>query len=210
MKIKSPVSAVYLAVPGFENSVRFPDIYQMLVTHFEPFPDLETPRLLLGKITPEDGPAILGLRSSESVMKYIDRERSRDLADAIKLIQRMNTALDSNESITWRISLRSNPAQLIGTIGYYNLLAEHFRAEVGYMLHPDHWKKGIMKEALRAAIDYGFNKMRLHSIAADINPENKASAALLLSTGFVKEASFKENFFFDGRFRDTEIYSLLQ
>jgi len=77
------------------------------------------------------------------------------------------------------------------------------------MLDPDFWGKGIMKEALLAAIDFGFNQMNLHSIEAHINPDNTASGMLLEKVGFVREAYFKEDFFFRGEFIDTAIYSLL-
>jgi len=52
--------------------------------------------------------------------------------------------------------------------------------------------------------------MNLHSIEANINPGNQASAMLLESTGFVKEAYFKEDYFFNGSFHDTIIYSRLK
>lgn len=66
-----------------------------------------------------------------------------------------------------------------------------------------------MKEALNAVIDYAFTTMNLHSIEANINPDNTASGALLESGGFVKEAHHKENFYFDGVFYDSIIYSKL-
>ncbi|MEO6722681.1 MAG: GNAT family protein, partial [Ferruginibacter sp.] len=65
-------------------------------------------------------------------------------------------------------------------------------------------------EALFKVIDAGFELLKLHSIEAHINPANIASANILLSVGFVREARFKENFFYNGTFRDTEIYSRLQ
>jgi ribosomal-protein-alanine N-acetyltransferase len=51
--------------------------------------------------------------------------------------------------------------------------------------------------------------MKLHSVEANVNPGNIASASLLKKHGFVKEAYFKENYFFNGNFHDSEIYSLL-
>ena len=87
---------------------------------------------------------------------------------------------------------------------------EHYRAEIGYVLNPAFWKKGIMKEAILAVLGYGFDVMHLHSIEANINPGNAASAGVLEATGFIKEAYFKEDFFFDGTFRDTIIYSRLK
>jgi len=46
-------------------------------------------------------------------------------------------------------------------------------------------------------------------LEANINPANENSRRLLLSLGFVKEAYFKENYFYNGEYLDSEIYSLL-
>ena len=66
-----------------------------------------------------------------------------------------------------------------------------------------------MKEALLAVINFGFTEMKLHSIEAHINPENTASGSILEKSGFIREAYFKEDFFFGGKFIDTAVYSLL-
>ena len=67
---------------------------------------------------------------------------------------------------------------------------EHYRAEIGYALHPAFWKKGIMKEAILAVVDYGFNKMHLHSIEANINADNIASAGYSGSNRLYKGSAF--------------------
>ena len=182
----------------------------MLHTNFSPFPEIETQRLLLRRITKDDIPEIFILRSNDNVMKYIDRPRALSLDDATIFFEKINEGIETNDGITWGITLKENPKVLIGSIGYWRLMKEHYRAEIGYMLHPDFWQKGIMKEALTCLIDYAFTSMNLHSIEANLNSGNMASAKLLEATGFVKEAHFKEDFFFDGSFRDTIIYSRLQ
>jgi ribosomal-protein-alanine N-acetyltransferase len=182
---------------------------KMLQPNFSPFPEIKTERLFLRKMTKKDAAEILALRSNENVMEHIDRERTKSIKDAEIFIDRITASLESNNGIMWGITLKENPGTIIGNIGYWRLIKEHYRAEVGYMLHPSFWKKGIMKEALKEIIVYGFNNMNLHSIEANINPDNKASAALLESTGFIKEAYFREDFFFNGIFGDTVIYSIL-
>jgi [ribosomal protein S5]-alanine N-acetyltransferase len=80
---------------------------------------------------------------------------------------------------------------------------------LGYVLHTAHQGKGIMAEALGAVLHYGFHTMKLHSAEANVNPENAASIRVLERQGFVREAYFRENYLFRGRFIDTAIYSLL-
>ena len=182
----------------------------MLCPNFSPFPEIQTERLLLRMMTTNDAEEILYLRSNDDVMKYIDRERTKSIEDAKSFLDKIDASLNSNNGIMWGITLKENPGKLIGNIGYWRLIKEHYRAEVGYMLHPSFWKKGIMKEALLRVIDFAFDEMNLHSIEANINPGNAASAMLLESTGFIKEAYFKEDFFFNGAFHDTIIYSRLK
>lgn len=181
----------------------------MLTPDFSPFPDIQTERLLLRRMTKKDAPEIFHLRSNEDVMKYIDREKTKSISDAELFIDKINISVDNNNGIMWGITSKESPGKLMGNIGYWRLIKENYRAEIGYMLDPLYWKKGFMKEALSTVIDFGFNSMKLHSIEAHINPANKASAALLESAGFVKEAYFKEDYFFKGAFHDTIIYSRL-
>ncbi len=182
----------------------------MLELNFSSFPEIQTNRLFLRRMDEEDLAEIFFLRSNEEAMKYIDRPRAVTLKDAENHLNLINESINNNEAISWAIALKENPAKLIGNIGYWRMKKEHYRAELGYMLHPGFWRKGIMKEAIIAVLDYGFNTMNLHSVEANINAENDASAAILEATGFIKEAHFKEDFFFDGIFRDTIIYSKLK
>lgn len=181
----------------------------MLEINLFPFPEIRTARLLLRRVIKTDAREILSMRSDDMVMQYIDREKAKTIEDAEAWIQIVDDALDANTGINWAITLLDEPQTLIGNISFWRIIKQHHRAEVGYMLAPAYWGKGITKEALLAVIDHGFNTMQLHSIEAHINPGNAASAALLESTGFVKEAYFKEDYYFRGTFIDTAIYSLL-
>ncbi|MGZ4038931.1 MAG: GNAT family N-acetyltransferase [Bacteroidia bacterium] len=176
--------------------------------NFNPFPVIETERLLLREITLADAPDFFLLRSDKETMKYIGKPLHQTVADTEALIQIIIDRVKTNAAINWGISLKEDP-KFLGSISYHDITKEHFRAEVGYMLHPSYRKKGITNEALKAVLDFGFAKLKLHSIEAKINPSNTASANLLKKHGFVKEAYFKQNYFFEGSFQDTEIYSLL-
>ena len=181
----------------------------MLETNFSPFTEIHTERLLLRCIKNTDAPEILSLRSNELVMQYVDRERPKNIEEAEAWIEMVLESLKNNDGIMWAICLKEDPGKLIGNIGYWRLVKKHYRAEIGYMLQPGHWNKGIMKEALLAVIDFGFRSIKLHSIEAHINPENVVSGILLEKTGFTREAYFKEDFYFRDRFIDSAVYSLL-
>jgi ribosomal-protein-alanine N-acetyltransferase len=142
-------------------------------------------------------------------MRYIDKASAETIDDAYEFIQKINDQQKNNDAVTWAITIKGETI-LLGTICFWNILKEHYRAEIGYVLHPDYWGKGIMQEAFSEVVNYGFKVMNLHSIEANINPHNTASIKLLEKNKFVREAYYKENYFFNGKFLDTAIYSLLK
>ena len=181
----------------------------MLDINFSPFPNLETKRLSLRQVKANDADAILSLRSNDEVMKYIPRPYLKTKEDALELIVMFDDKIESGIGINWGIYFLEEPEKLLGIIGYYRMKPEHYRAEVGYMLFPEYNGKGIVSEALQKVIEYGFNEMKLHSIEAVLDPKNKGSEKVLIKNGFVKEAHLIENEYYEGRFLDTLIYSLL-
>ena len=140
-------------------------------------------------------------------MAYIDRPLHKTLEDTQQLLQSIDELYSTCDGINWGITLKDD-TKLIGTIGYYRMKKEYFRIEIGYLLHPDHWRKGIMTEAMNAVIDYGFTKMKAHTIIADINPNNEGSRVILEKIGFVREAYFKDSYYINGKFEDAAIYTL--
>ena len=180
----------------------------MLEVNFNPFPVLYTDRLILRRFTHDDTNELFLLRSNEDVMRYVNRLRPKSNEDITQLIDKMTGMVDNNDGIPWAVTLK-NETKLIGHVSFHVLKKEHFRAEVGYMLHPDFFRKGIMSEALRAVLDYGFKTMGLHSVEAIVNPENIASINLLERNNFIREAYFKEDFYWQGKFLDSAIYSLI-
>jgi ribosomal-protein-alanine N-acetyltransferase len=180
----------------------------MLDINFTPFPNLETDRLQLRRVVIGDVNEIFALRSNVETMKYIPRPLAKTKEEALAHIAMIDEKIENNEGINWAITLKDNP-KLIGIIGHYRIKPEHFRAEIGYMLLLEYHRKGIITEAIKVTVNYGFEIMKLHSIEAIIDPENFASEKVLQKSGFVKEAHLKENEYYEGRFLDTVIYSIL-
>ena len=180
----------------------------MLNTNFTPFPTLTTERLVLRQITKDDVNETFILRSDEEVMRYINRPKAKSVVEAMRFIEMITAAWANNESIYWAISLKNDP-KLIGSICIWQIEQENYRAEIGYTLLPAYHRKGIMNEAMKAALDYGFNTMNLHSVEANVNPENLGSIKVLEKNNFIREGYFRENYFFEGKFLDSAVYSLV-
>ncbi|MFM2231278.1 MAG: hypothetical protein RL607_2536 [Bacteroidota bacterium] len=176
---------------------------------FTPFPVLTTSRLVLRRVRESDWPELLALRGDPEVMRYIPRPLVTTPEQAREHFTMIDTKIEENLGINWAIT-RHGEDKLLGVLGHYRLQPENFRSEIGYMLLPEAQGQGIVPEAVTAILKYGFEHMQLHSVEAVIDPENGASEKVVQKLGFVKEAHILENEYFDGRFWDTVIYSLLK
>ncbi len=180
----------------------------MLQPNFSPFPTIATERLLLREITTADANEVFFLRSDAGLLTYLDKAPEKSVDETIAFLSIIKKNLEDNDGILWGITLKGSNI-VIGTICYWRMQKQHYRAEIGYVLHRAQQGKGIMGEAIKAVIKYGFETMKLHSIEANVNPANTSSMKLLEKNGFIKEAYFKENYFYNGKFIDSVIYSLL-
>ena len=175
---------------------------------FSFFPELETERLLLRKITKDDVQEVFEIRSNPITMQFIDRPIAKTIDDALNLIKVFDEVFEKQDGVAWAITFKEEK-KLIGTIGFWKMDKPNFRAEIGYILNQTFHRKGIMNEALKVVIDFGFQQINLHSIEAVTKPTNTASNEILLKNGFLQEGYFRENYFFEGKFYDKKVFSLI-
>ncbi|MCR9290435.1 MAG: GNAT family N-acetyltransferase [Bacteroidetes bacterium] len=176
---------------------------------FNSFPVLTTERLVLRAYKSSDAGSLWELRNDHQVMEYLDSVRPKEIKDALKMIEDIHLSFRLKTGINWAITEKGSD-RMIGYFGYWRLVKEHCRAEIGYLLHPDYWRKGIMTEAMSPTLKFGFSQFHLHSIEANVNLENDRSKGILEKFGFQKEAHFRENYYHDGEFLDSIIYCLLE
>lgn len=177
--------------------------------YFDDFPEIKTERLLLRKLSLADAADLQSIRSDEKVMKYMDSERHHSLQFSENFIAENLKTYEERNGIFWAVIERSS-GRFIGDFAFWKIDKKNSRAEIGYTLSPEFWGQGYMKEAMIRILLFGFNDLNLHSFEANINPENENSRKLLEKLGFKKEAYFRENYYFNGKFLDSEIFCLLK
>jgi ribosomal-protein-alanine N-acetyltransferase len=175
---------------------------------FAKFPTLTTERLVLRELREEDLEAGFRMFSNPEVMRYIGKPLHKSIEEAREFLERNRSQFALRDGVRWAITRRGDDT-MIGTCGHWRLMKEHHRAEIGYDLDAQYWGKGYMTEALRAILHFGFVEMELHSAEAQIDPDNQRSRNVLLRLGFRCDGRIRENFYFDGRYTDTDIFTLL-
>jgi ribosomal-protein-alanine N-acetyltransferase len=161
---------------------------------FDQFPVLETPRIRLRAFEMADKAPIFRIFSDPVVLLHLGRQPFLVEAEAAFLIATIHQAFQDKECIRWALENKEDGTYM-GSIGFWRILKEHRRSEIGYELSPDYWKKGYMHEALSRILRYGFEEMKLHSVEANVSPGNSGSEELLRRNGFIQEGYFKENFY---------------
>ena len=92
--------------------------------------------------------------------------------------------------------------RVVGKAGF------HVLPDVGYILHPDVWGRGLATEAVAAAIDHVFATTDLETLTADVDPDNAASIRLLERLGFVRTGSAERTWNVGGVWKDSLFYCL--
>jgi [ribosomal protein S5]-alanine N-acetyltransferase len=180
----------------------------MLQLQFKSFPLLQTARLRLREIVPQDASALYELRRHPEVISFLDREPDADLSVVQSLILSIRQSFDEGNGITWALELTDEPG-LIGTMGFWRIDHKNHRAEIGYMLSPSHWRKGLMSEAMKAILEFGFRQINFHTVMANTAVLNPGSHRLLLKHGFVQEAHHRQDWYHAGKYADSIIFGIV-
>ena len=161
--------------------------------NFTPFPILTTERLTLRQLSIDDQQNIFALRSDKEINKYLDRQISKTIEDAIDFINKINDNIEKNNSIYWAITL-TKTRTFVGTICLFDFSNEKNSCEIGYELMINFQGKGIMKEAAGKVIDYAFQTLQFQKIIAFTHNGNQSSTKLLKRFNFIKSIEAdKEN-----------------
>jgi ribosomal-protein-alanine N-acetyltransferase len=101
-------------------------------------------------------------------------------------------------------------AFLIARISFSQIVRGPFQScMLGYSIDRGHEGRGLMTEALRAALDWVFDELKLHRVQANHRPENERSARVLQRLGFVREGVARQYLFIDGAWRDHVLNALI-
>jgi ribosomal-protein-alanine N-acetyltransferase len=176
---------------------------------FAAFPVLSTERLVLRRLEPSDAADVFVFRGDAEVQMYND-EPLEDEAAALDFIGHLNADYDAQHNILWAMTLRGEN-RVLGLCGFGYWDRMHQRAAIGYDMARSHWGQGLAIEAVRAALNFGFDRMQLNRVEAETVIDNTRSVRLLERLGFTREGSRREfTLEADGKFHDDVIYGLLR
>jgi len=176
---------------------------------FKQFPVIYTERLILRELVPADAEGVFAIRSDYDVTKYNIGAAYTGMNQAEKLIDGISEEYRMESAVRWGITLKEKNC-VIGMVGFNYWNRTDNRGSIGFDLAQSHWRKGIMREAVRAMLNFGFINMGLHRIEADASIYNEASIGLLTSLGFQHEGIQRDQYYEDGLYHDLVMMALLE
>lgn len=105
---------------------------------------------------------------------------------------------------------RVGDGAIIGSINLSQIFRGGFQnAYLGYYVGENYSSQGYMTEAIELILRYAFERLRLHRIEANVQPENTPSLALVRRAGFVKEGYSRRYLKVCGKWRDHERWAIV-
>jgi len=169
---------------------------------------IETPRLLLSGISPEQMAYIFENHPKAEIKRILGHRSERDYEKEAS--KHKNGYASYNRSFKLFLLTDKASGTIIGRCGIHNWNAEHRRAEVGYVMEDEQFKRqGLMTEALGTILEYGFSHLNLNRIEALVGAGNVPSLRLMEKFGFVREGILRQHYFASDTFEDSIIFSKL-
>ena len=159
---------------------------------------LKTERLILRAPLQSDLDDLFAIYSNPQVMAYWSTppHTNRDMTQ-----NHLDGMIASSGDVLTYFAIELN-GRVIGNAGM------HRGDEVGFLLHTDYWRQGIITEAMTAIIPYLFKVTNHAQLTADADPDNAASVALLTSLGFTETHRAKNTFCINGVWSDSVYFAL--
>lgn len=176
---------------------------------FRSLPVIKTKRLILRKLTSADAGDIYAYAGNPEVSRYTLWRPHSSLAQTRRFIANVRKNYRSGSPENWGIEDRAD-AKLIGTIGFFYYDALNRKGEIHYALSQKYSGQGLMSEAVKAVMRFGFTRLRLNRIEAKCMPDNKASERVMQKCGMRYEGLMRKALLAKGRFVDLKAYAILK
>lgn len=177
------------------------------------FPDgftLETPRVLLRLIKPDDFDSFLPLAKDRHIWTYW----TKDLSDETALKTWVEKVLNERAQeirVPFTV-IDKHTYEICGSTSFVNISFYHKRLEIGSVwLGTPFLGTGVNREVNFALLSYSFEVMKIERVELRVDNQNERAKAAFLKAGMIPEGVLRSNMLVHGnRRRDTLYFSILR
>lgn len=171
--------------------------------------ELVTARLRLRAFTADDVDAVHAYASDPEVCRHVQwgPNSPHETQEFIDENVAAGPGSDERGNWTWAVTLDGD---VLGTCSLWVSNREHARGELGYVLHREHWGRGITTEAAAAVLEFGLTTVGLARVEATCRPENTGSRRVLEKIGMQQEGHLRSHLVVRGERRDSLLFAVVR
>lgn len=172
-------------------------------------PVIETERLILRKMKADDASDMYEYARDPEVTRFLTWNPHPDARYTRDYLEYLGSRYRVGDFFDWAITLREN-GKMIGTCGFTSFDFANNAGEVGYVLNPRYRGQGIVPEALRAVMNFGFDTLKLHRTEAKFIEGNDASLRVMEKVGMKFEGIRRGGMLIKGEYRNIGVCAVLR
>ena len=173
-------------------------------------------RVVLREWRPDDAQAIFSYASEPIVSAYVPWDTHSNVEETSAYLSVLLASATSDGRSMYDLAAVTigSPGEGDRPVGGGRISvrsARHRCGDLGYVVHPDWWSKGLGTEICGLLLDFGFSSLGLHRIEATAHPDNIASQRVLEKAGFRYEGRIRDHLLVnDAVWRDSLSYAILE
>ncbi len=176
---------------------------------FSQLPQITTDRTVLRRMRASDEDAVYAYAADPDVARYTSWAPHTSPEETRQFVRRVLDAYLEKRVANWGIELTSERT-LIGTGGFGSWDRENGIGEIGYAIGKAYWGQGLMTEAAKAMIDFGFRRMALNRVVIRMDPRNTGSWRVAEKCGCRFEGISRQAHFAKGTFHDLMVWAIVR
>ena len=175
---------------------------------FKNLPTLDTERLTIRKLAESDANDIFEYAKNPNVAEFTTWNAHKNIGDSKQFIEFVINEYNIGNPQTWGIVLKETN-KLIGTIGFLAWNESINRVDFAYALSQNYWNKGLVSEAVKKVIGFGFEELKFNKITAHCVAENVTSEKVMQKIGMKYEGLFKQHEIKNGKLLNIKCYAIM-
>lgn len=179
-----------------------------VIRYFRDPPEIITERLILRRMKKTDYKDMYEYACSPDVTRFLTWDPHPNPTYTMRYLAYVATRYRTGEFYDWAVTWKES-GKMIGTCGFTSFSYAHNVGEIGYVLNPDYWGRGIAVEAVRAVMRFGFFTLNLHRIEAKYIVGNARSRRVMEKAGMVFEGIQRESMYIGDSYKDIGICAIL-
>lgn len=169
---------------------------------------LTGPRCVLREWADDDVPALHALLTEPRVLDRVLDERAPTHDEVHDALSTWREEAGGEPRPAYRLAAVDGDRLLgLGTLTVESV--PHLRGEIGYVVHPDHWGRGLGTEIAGLLLDLAFGPVGLHRVEATTRPDHAASRRVLEKAGMRCEGISRDHLLVRGSWWDSVRYAIL-